>query len=42
MGAIIEEISTTHHNDDSFYSDPLITALKREERKTIVEGWGGH
>ena len=39
-GAIIEEISTTHHNDDSYYSDPLIKALKREDRKTIVDGWG--
>lgn len=38
-GAIVEEISTTHHNDDSFYADPIIRT-KREDRKTIVENWG--
>lgn len=39
-GAIVEEISTTHHNDDSYYQDPLIKNLERSQRKTIVEHWG--
>lgn len=38
-GAIFEEISTTHHNDDSFYEDAKIVDLPREKRKTIVENW---
>lgn len=39
-GVVFEEISTTHHNDDSVYQDPAIQALKREERKTVVDHWG--
>ncbi|MEA2108495.1 MAG: N-acetylneuraminate synthase family protein [Pseudomonadota bacterium] len=36
-GCVIEEISSTHYRDDSFYSDPEIMANK--ERKTIVKYW---
>jgi N-acetylneuraminate synthase len=39
-GAIIEEISTTHFNNDSFYKDPSIQNKKREDRKTVVDHWG--
>lgn len=39
-GVVFEEISTTHHNDDSVYRDPSIQALAREQRKTIVDHWG--
>jgi N-acetylneuraminate synthase len=39
-GAIVEEISTTHIDGDSFYTDPLIAKIPRDQRKTIVEGWG--
>ena len=38
-GAIIEEISTTHYNDDSFYEDEEISFLPREERKTQIPNW---
>jgi sialic acid synthase SpsE/mannose-6-phosphate isomerase-like protein (cupin superfamily) len=38
-GAIIEEVSTTHYNNDSFYEDPLISQLSRGERKTNVDSW---
>jgi len=39
-GFIAEEISTTHHNNDSIYKDPAINRLPREERKTVVKHWG--
>lgn len=39
-GCIFEEISTTHFNDDSFYSDLEIRNLARDDRKTIVDLWG--
>jgi N-acetylneuraminate synthase len=39
-GCIVEEISTTHHNNDSVYKDPAINRLPREERKTVVKHWG--
>lgn len=39
-GAIFEEVSTTHFNDDSFYADKLIAKMPREERKTKLENWG--
>lgn len=39
-GAIVEEISTTHFKNDSFYRDPEIQAKTLEERKTQVEHWG--
>jgi sialic acid synthase SpsE/mannose-6-phosphate isomerase-like protein (cupin superfamily) len=38
-GAIFEEISTTHFNNDSFYEDKKIATLPREERKTCVSSW---
>ena len=39
-GCVVEEISTTHHNNDSVYKDPAINKLPREERKTVVKHWG--
>ena len=39
-GCVFEEISTTHFDDDSIYSDKKINNLTREERKTTAEHWG--
>jgi len=39
-GAIFEEISTTHYNDDSMYEDPRIMRMPREARKTKLINWG--
>lgn len=39
-GVIFEEISTTHHNNDSFYEDKQINQTPRERRKTVVSHWG--
>jgi N-acetylneuraminate synthase len=39
-GAVMEEVSTTHYNDDSVYKDKTIQRLQRHERKTIVDHWG--
>ena len=39
-GAIVEEVSTTHYNDDSVYRDKKIQSMKRDERKTTVDHWG--
>lgn len=39
-GAIFEEISTTHFNDDSFYADKVINKIDRAKRKTVVNNWG--
>jgi quercetin dioxygenase-like cupin family protein len=36
-GCIIEEISTTHHVNDSFYTDPDVA--KNLNRKTFVDYW---
>jgi len=36
-GAVIEEISSTHHTDDSYYCDPAI--LKNKNRKTWITHW---
>ena len=36
-GAILEEISSTHYFDDSFYTDPAINACKH--RKTLLTYW---
>lgn len=41
-GAIFEEVSTTHFNDDSLYEDPKIAKLPREARKTKLVNWGRH
>jgi N-acetylneuraminate synthase len=38
-GAIVEEVSTTHFNNDSFYEDPEIAKKERHERKTQVDNW---
>jgi N-acetylneuraminate synthase len=38
-GAIFEEVSTTHYNDDSFYEDGNVTRIPRENRKTQVPNW---
>ncbi|WP_334158419.1 N-acetylneuraminate synthase family protein [Oryzomicrobium sp.] len=36
-GVVFEEISSTHFTDDSFYSDPAITA--NSHRKTLLTHW---
>jgi D-lyxose ketol-isomerase len=36
-GAVIEEISTTHDKNDSYYTDPEIMANK--QRKTLLTYW---
>lgn len=36
-GAVFEEISSTHHVDDSFYTDPQIG--QNRDRKTILSHW---
>jgi N-acetylneuraminate synthase len=38
-GAIFEEISTTHYNNDSYYEDERIARLPRETRKTVIPNW---
>ncbi len=38
-GAVIEEISTTHHADDSFYTDQAI--MDNKQRKTRLTYWMG-
>jgi N-acetylneuraminate synthase len=38
-GAIFEEISTTHFNNDSYYEDKRIARLPREARKTSISTW---
>jgi N-acetylneuraminate synthase len=38
-GVIMEEISTTHYNDDSIYEDPFIAKKPRENRKTSIINW---
>jgi len=38
-GVIMEEVSTTHYDNDSFYNDERITRLPRSERKTEVLNW---
>jgi len=38
-GAIFEEVSTTHYNDDSFYEDEHIARFPRDMRKTYLENW---
>ncbi len=39
-GAVIEEISTHHYPDDSFYEDQQIKNLAPAARKSIVPNWG--
>ncbi len=38
-GCIIEEISTTHFRNDSFYTDPLISEQDPMSRKTVLENF---
>ncbi len=38
-GAIFEEVSTTHFDNDSFYEDERIARLPREARKTVIPNW---
>jgi D-lyxose ketol-isomerase len=38
-GAVFEEVSTTHLNDDSFYEDEQIALRPRESRKTELPNW---
>ena len=38
-GAIMEEISSTHHRGDSYYTDPAIPT--GENRKTLISYWLG-
>lgn len=40
VGCIVEEVSTTHFNNDSIYRDKMINELPREARKTVVKHWG--
>jgi N-acetylneuraminate synthase len=39
-GCVFEEVSTTHHNNDSVYKDSAINKLERHQRKTRVNHWG--
>ena len=36
-GCVIEEISSTHYVDDSYYTDPSIA--ENQDRKTFVSFW---
>ena len=38
-GAVIEEVSSTHHKDDSYYTDEAI--LQNKDRKTVISYWLG-
>lgn len=38
-GAIFEEVSTTHFNNDSYYEDERIARLPTEARKTVIPNW---
>jgi quercetin dioxygenase-like cupin family protein len=38
-GVIMEEISSTHYEGDSYYSDPAIAPV--QERKTLISYWLG-
>lgn len=38
-GCIFEEVSSTSYSDDSFYEDPKIAAMDRQDRKTQVNHW---
>lgn len=39
IGAVFEEVSTTHIKGDSYYEDPSIAGLDPIERKTIIKEW---
>ena len=38
-GCVIEEISSTHYKDDSFYSD--VSIMENKNRKTLLNYWLG-
>jgi len=38
-GAVFEEISTHHYDNDSFYEDERITMIAKESRKTKIPNW---
>ena len=38
-GCVFEEISSTSYANDSFYDDPLIAGMPRDQRKTKVNHW---
>jgi sialic acid synthase SpsE/quercetin dioxygenase-like cupin family protein len=38
-GAVVEEVSSTHYRDDSFYDDPHINSMDPMERKTLLADW---
>lgn len=38
-GAVFEEVSTTHYDNDSFYEDERISTLPRDVRKTSIPNW---
>ncbi|SVE39359.1 uncharacterized protein METZ01_LOCUS492213, partial [marine metagenome] len=38
-GAVFEEISTHHYDNDSFYEDERITMIPKESRKTKIPNW---
>ena len=38
-GCIFEEVSTTAYANDSFYEDPVIANMPRDDRKTKVDNW---
>lgn len=38
-GAIIEEVSSTHFRNDSFYTDPVISEQDPMQRKTVIESF---
>lgn len=40
-GCVIEEISSTSFEDDSFYEDPRVARIPRGSRKTKVDHWSG-
>lgn len=39
-GCVLEEVSTTHYNNDSVYKDKKIQSLARKDRKTRSDHWG--
>lgn len=38
-GCVFEEVSSTSYNDDSFYDDPSVANMARDDRKTKVDHW---
>ena len=41
-GVIFDELSTTDVAGDSFYEDKRINQMRKDERKTRVNHWGGY